>query len=199
MKRYCIALALLLGLSACSVTTPHIVEYSLKTVTKIEKTKDSQCKQKSLKLSQTFSANTLMNQAMRYTQGDSSEYTFSESKWSQSPNRALTQSLLESIRESDTFATVVGYRSRAKADYVLESELEEFMHYFDTQTQESYVRVRLALSLLESKSAKSLASVTFDEQVAVEELSASGGVKAYNQALTSLLEKSNNWLRKECR
>ncbi|MBN2817092.1 MAG: membrane integrity-associated transporter subunit PqiC [Campylobacterales bacterium] len=197
MKYILLFLAVLI-MNACTVVSPHIVEYKLKAVPTDIVSLSKSCPTKSLKLAQSFSANSLMSQTMKYTQDSFSEYAFSESKWSESPNRAFTQELLTSIREAHIFESVQGFRSRSKTDYILESNIEEFMQYFSADATHSYVQIRVAFALVDTQSAKPLDTVTLSERVEVKDISAKGGVKAFNEALSKLLQKSNLWLAKAC-
>jgi ABC-type uncharacterized transport system auxiliary subunit len=196
---YFVAFLALIGLSACTVTQPYVNEYKIKTETMQESLSANSCKDKMLKVSQAFSPNALMTKKMRYTQGDFSEYVFSESEWSQSPNAAITQEVIRSVRASKLFQSVQGYKSRSKSDYILESSIEEFIQHFSSDSKSSYVTIVISFTLVDVESSQPIATRTLSEKVTVDEMSAKGGVKAFNIALSNLFFQKNKWLNEVCR
>lgn len=197
--RYVFTLFLLISFNACTVTTPHMVEYRLQTQPATISFESASCKEKSLKVSQVFSQNTLMTQKMKYVQDGFQEYAFSESEWSQSPNKSLTQEILQSVRATKLFKNVQGYKSRSKSDYLLESSIEEFMQHFSHDAKSSYVDIAIAFTLVDMKSSEVVDSITIRKRVPVNELSAQGGVKAFNEGLNELLMEKNSWLNEVCK
>lgn len=197
--KYILSILLLLSLTACTVTAPHVSEYRV-AAQKSEVALDSKaCRDKTVKVSQAFSANSLMSEKMKYAQNEYREYSFSESKWSRSPNKAITDEITKSVRASKLFQTVQGYKSRSRSDYLLESSIDEFIQYFGSDSKSSYASVVITLSLVDAKSLKTLSSRQLSAKVDVQELSAAGGVKALNKALSELLLQNNLWLNEVCR
>jgi len=197
--KYILTLLALLGLSACTVTQPYIAEYRIETKKSTTVLSSLACKDKSLKVSQAFSENALMTQTMKYTQNDYGEYTFSESAWSQSPNKAITQEILKSTRDSELFKSVQSYKSRSASEYILESSIEEFIQHFSSDAKSSYVRIAISFSLVNSASSEVVDTLSINKTVPVSEMNAQGGVEAFNQGLGELLVEKNKWLNEVCR
>jgi cholesterol transport system auxiliary component len=197
--KYILSLLLLLLLNGCTVAQPPISEYRI--VAQINESGfDAQsCKDKSLKISQAFSANSLMSQKMKYAQDEYGEYAFSESEWSRTPNGAITEEITKSVRASKLFKSVQGYKSRAKSDYILENNIEEFIQYFSNDAKSSYSSVIITMSLVDTKSGETLDTHTMSKTYAVKEMNAQGGVKALNEALSDVLQQSNIWLNEVCK
>ncbi len=196
MKYIWIAFVLLL--SGCTVTQPYVLEYKIapKTSKKISDAK--MCKAKSLKVAQVFGRPQLMSQSMHYSKGKYEEYTFTESKWSTTPAVAISASLVESIRSQNIFSSVSSARSRSRSDFILESNVEEFMQYFNSENNSSSARVAVDMSLIDTKHNKIIKSKKFTKELSVETLDAHAGVNALNSALSGILDESNVWLEGIC-
>ncbi len=192
-------LFVILALSGCGTKNPPMVEHRLY-VQKQSVAAPSQrsCQQKDIKVALAFAKSALMSQKMRYVQGDFFEYAFSNSEWAQSPNRALTQEIFENIRDSSLFRSVQNHNSRSKSDYILESNIEEFVQHFDENQEESYGVVRLSFVLIDAKSSKVVESLHLHKRVKSESDDAKGGVKALSQALQEALAQQSVWLQKVC-
>jgi len=185
--------------TGCSITVPTIAEYRL--TQKISNTTydAKECKRKSLKVMQSFSPNNLMSKEMAYVQKGYQEFAFTESEWAQSPNRAINSKLVESLRASQVFANVSSYKSRSKNNLVLESNIEEFIQYFQKKNQKSFVRIVLYLSLIDSKSSEILSSTRITKELDVKHMNAQSGVDSLNKALNKALEDTNKWLNGVCK
>lgn len=199
MKIITTLLIALFLLSGCTTTTAPMSEYRL-FIQKNEMAFDAkECKDKSIKVALSFGANSLMAQKMKYAKDEFGEFAFSESQWAQSPNQTITQEILESVRETKLFKTVQNYKSRSLSEYILESNIEEFMQHFDAKGKNSYAMVRISFALVDAKSSRTLKTVTLSQKVEVKELNAKGGVAALSTALTQILQESDLWLSEACK
>ena len=197
MKYIWIAFVLLL--SGCTVTQPYVMEYKIapKTSKKISDAKI--CKTKSLKVAQVFGTPQLMSQSMRYSKGKYEEYTFTESKWSTTPAVAISASIVESIRNQNIFSSVSSSRSRSRSDFILESNVEEFMQYFSSENNSSSVRVSVDMALIDTQHNKIIKSKKFTKELRAESLDSHAGVNALNSALSEILDESDIWLEGICK
>jgi len=148
---------------------------------------------KSIKVSQAFSSNSLMSLDMNYMQGNSKEYSFTQSQWSQSPNKALTLQMVKLLRNMDLFKSVQVSKSRSKSDWILEIYVEDFMQYFDKNLTSSYVNIEMTLTLIDTKDNSIVASKTFYSKLKSRTLNAEGGAEALNMALENILLNSAKW------
>ena len=186
-------------LVGCTVTQPHISQYTL--APKIQKVDYSglSCKEKSLKVGKVFSSNTLMSKKMKYIQSTYKASAFTQSQWERTPSRAISDELVKSIRSSSLFDNISNYKSRSKTELILETYVEKFMQYFDEEGEKSYVKVVLTFNLLNAKNSSSVAHATFSSKIDVEDLDAHGGVVALNEGLSSVSLQTNNWLNGVCK
>ena len=197
MKFIIIFLAFLF--SGCTITKPLVFEYRISPEVKIDTYKCTLCTTSSLKVRKVYSSTSLMSKKMRYAEDGYKEFSFSESQWAQSPNKAISAQIVKSIKATNIFASVHGFKSHAKSDYILESNLEDFMQYFADNEGKSYVMISLSMTLIDNKTGKSLSSQNFTKRVEVLDLNAEGGVKALNRGLSDVLQKTNEWLSKVCK
>ena len=186
-------------LTGCTVTKPLVFEYRISPEVKIDTYKCTLCTTSSLKVRKVYSSTSLMSKKMRYAEDGYKEFSFSESQWAQSPNKAISAQIVKSIKTTNIFASVHGFMSHAKSDYILESNLEDFMQYFTNNEGKSYVMISLAMTLIDNNTGKSLSSQNFTKRVEVLDLNAEGGVKALNRGLSDVLQKTNQWLSKVCK
>jgi len=136
---------------------------------------------------------------MYYAQGNMKQYMYSSSKWSRSPNRAITSEFLTLIRASNLFKSVQTAKSRSRSDIILEINIEDFMQYFDENSTLSHVNVVINLSLINARGNSVFASQTFNTKIDVKMLNANGGVDGLNKALREVLLDTNEWLSEVCK
>lgn len=185
--------------TGCTVTKPLVLEYRIAPKVKITTYKSTVCKKHSLKIRKVNSSTSLMSKKMRYAEDGYKEFSFSESGWAESPNKAISSQLVKSIKGTNIFSSVHGFKSYTKGTYILESNLEDFMQYFIDNEGKSYVIVSLDMTLFDAKTAKSFSTRNFTKRVEVMDLNAEGGVKALNSGLADVLEETNEWLSEVCK
>ena len=185
--------------TGCSVTHAPIAEYRIAPEVKVAQHSAKSCKDKSLKVGQVFSASSLMSKKMKYAQDDYKEFSFSESEWAISPNKAITKAIVKSVRSSNIFSNVTSFKSRSDSDMILETSVEDFMQYFTKENKKSYVNVVMSMTLIDAKSSKSVATKTFTKRVDVKSINAYGGVDALNSAFGTILQEQNLWLESSCK
>ncbi|MBT5934498.1 ABC-type transport auxiliary lipoprotein family protein [Sulfurimonas sp.] len=185
--------------TGCTVTKPLVFEYRIVPKVKITTYKSTLCKKSSLKVRKVNSSSSLMSKKMKYAEDGYKEFSFSESAWAESPNKAISSQLVKSIKRTNIFSSVHGFKSYTKSKYILESNLEDFMQYFTDSDGKSYVIVSLDMALFDAETVKSLSSRNFTKRVEVMDLNAQGGVKALNLGLAVVLEETNKWLSEVCK
>jgi cholesterol transport system auxiliary component len=186
-------------MSGCSVTKPAITEYTINTKVKnIHNTKGG-CLNRTIKVSQAFSSTALMSSKMSYVQGEYKQFLYSQSAWANSPNRAITTQIVKLLRETTLFKSVQTFKSRSKSSLILESNIEDFMQYFINNSTDSYARVVISFTLLDSQTSDIVATRTFSAKVNSQTLDANGGVQALNLALENVLKQTSGWLSEVCK
>lgn len=183
----------------CSTTQPPVTEFRIKTQIQDGSFKSKGCIDKSLKVAQAFSSNSLMTLNMNYAQGEHKQFVYTQSQWAESPNLAITAEILKLLRETKLFKTVQISKSRTKNDLILEINIEDFMQYFSDDHTSSYANVVVNLTIVDATSSGVIGSKTFLSRVDAKTLDAVGGVEALNAALLDVLSQSSLWLNKVCR
>ncbi|MCK4875267.1 MAG: membrane integrity-associated transporter subunit PqiC [Sulfurimonas sp.] len=197
MKKILILLSIVL-LSGCVTTKPSITEYRVVAKTsKVQSVVDG-CKEKSLKIAQAFSSSSLMSLKMDYVQEESKIFSYSQAHWNESPNHSVTKEILKKIRDSKLFKNVQISRSRSKNSWVLETNIEDFLQYYSEGLKDSFAKVIISLTLIDSKTNSVIATKTFNSKVNTNTLDAEGGVEALNKALSDILTQNIEWLNGVC-
>ena len=199
MLKVLIATFIILIVTGCTAVKPHISEYRINPTLKPSNIEQSQCNDKSLKVARAFSSNSLMLIDMNYGIGEYKSDVFTQSQWSQTPNRAITAQILQMLQESKLFKSVQIANSRSKSGLILETNIEDFMQYFSIDQKKSFVNVKIDNTLLDAKTNAVLDSKTFVKSIAVESLNAEGGVIALNAALSEVLMMQREWLGEVCK
>ena len=197
--RYLLIIVGTIFMTACTVTQPHVTEYILSPKINTTPYKAKSCQESSLKVGQIFSPKSLMTKKMKYIENEYEEASFSQSEWARTPNRAILDVLIKSIRISKIFSDVSSFHSRVSTDMLLETHIEKFIQYFEKNNQKSYVEIVVTYNLIDIISAKSIAHTTISVQVDSTDVNAKSGVVALNEALSQTLEKTNQWLAGICK
>lgn len=119
-------------------------------------------------------------------------YTYAHSRWIAMPTAILTQQIRNRIVTS-TNEQVIKDSSTAKADYVLQIELEEFTQAFDTM-DDSHVVIGLRASLIERNSRQLFAQKDFSIKEKTPTADAAGAVFALSSASNQLINELIDWL-----
>jgi cholesterol transport system auxiliary component len=199
MKQVYLFIAVMLFTTACATRTyaPYS-EYALQTTTPKQQSKQV-CVHKSVRVAKALVPQILMHKKMYYVKGLES-YTYSQSRWAQRPVSLITQAILQSLQNSNIFATVVSADSKAKTAYVLESRVDSFIQYYDVKKQNSHARVAISFFLIDTKSARVLKHMHFEKELRSQSRDAKGGVRALNQLLSDAVYALVVWLKaEECR
>lgn len=197
MKKILILLSIVL-LSGCVTTKPSITEYRVVAKTSKARSVVDGCKEKSLKIAQAFSSSSLMSLKMDYVQEESKIFSYSQAHWNESPNHSVTKEILKKIRDSKLFKNVQISRSRSKNSWILETNIEDFLQYYSEGLKDSFAKVIISLTLIDSKTNSVIATKTFNSKVNTNTLDAEGGVEALNKALSDILTQNIEWLNGVC-
>ena len=121
--------------------------------------------------------------------------TYADSRWVASPAILLTQQI-RNIVSNDTPYFVVENSVHARADYILQVELEEFVQIFD-RIDSSRVVVSLRASLIDRGSRILLSQKRFSSQLASQTADAAGAVSAFSTVSQQLIRQVVNWIQLE--
>jgi len=185
--------------SGCTTVKSPVTEYSI--VTKDVKKENvlSACRDKSLKISQAFSSNSLMSLNMDYTQEPNRVFSYSQAQWLESPNSLVTSEILRAIGNSGLFSSVHPSKSRIKSDLILETNIEEFMQFYTQDMKKSFVHIGFSLTLIDAKSNSVVKSQYFSSRFDAKTPDAYGGVEATQNALSEIIFQNIDWLSGVCK
>jgi cholesterol transport system auxiliary component len=186
-------------LVGCSSVEPIVVEYKISTPSLESQNGLSRgCVDKSLRVSQAFGSSSLMSSKMKYIEDNHKIYAYSQAEWVNSPNQEVSAQLVKVLRESKLFKSIQNSKSRSISDFILETNIDDFMQYYSKDLKNSYANVAITLSLIDAKSNRVVASESFAKRVDVQSLDALGGVEGLNSALDSVLHESIIFLNGAC-
>ena len=199
MIKFLLAALLAVVFTSCTSTHAHISEYRIAPEVNIKALQQGKCADKTIKVGQTFSSSLYRRLDMNYAQDGYKLDTYTESQWAISLNHAVNAQLVNMLNASNIFKSVQVSKSRSSSNYILETNIENFMQYFDSSAKKSTVKVKISMTLIDSRSTKVVASKIFMANVPSKELDADGGVKALNIALGNVLVDSSLWLEAVCK
>lgn len=199
MRNFLLAAFVIFLFGGCTKTVPAISEYKVNSNVYEKSFNAEGCKDKSLKIAQSFSPSVLTNLDIMYGVGEHRQFRYSQSKWVQSPNSAITSEIVNFLKSTELFSSVNVPKSRAKTDYILEANIENFMQYFSEDEKSSFVKVSITFSLIDTAKNSVIATKNFKMTQRAQTLDAEGGVIALNKALKEVLEQSGFWLNERCR
>jgi len=198
VKKIIFLLLSILLFTSCTKVQPYVKSYRIETLVNIDTYVKSQCGQESIRVANVLSENSLMLEKMHYVSGQYNVASFTESKWSEAPNKAITAAIVKVLEDANLYKHVENTRSFVRSDLILENHLEDFMQYFIKNDTESYVRVVISATLVDRKTKKSLVSRKFIQREATKSRDAYGGVVALNKALEHILKEELVWLEEQC-
>ena len=200
MKKVALISFMIVLFTACSTTYPAVTQYRIAPKESAKKEHFStECKAKTLKISQVFVKNSLMGKEMKYIVGDYKEYAYNQSEWAEHPNKAISDVIINSLQRSNIFSHVSGYKSFTVSDYTLESNIAEFTQHFSEDEQHSFAKIDITFSLIDNSSVKIVASKHIVKSMPVAEANAQSGVVALNRLLESALDEMKLWIAKACK
>ncbi len=199
MKQGIFLLVSMFIVTACTKVQPYVKAYKIEPRVHVHTNAQTQCSQKSIRVANVLSQNSLMLDRMHYVSGQYNVASFTESKWSEAPNKAIHAMLMKVLENAKLYKHVAQRRSVVKSDVILENNLEDFMQYFVKNDTQSYVRIVLSATLVDRKTKRSLASRKFIQKEETKSSDAYGGVVALNTALGKILQEELLWLEGECR
>lgn len=194
-----ILIILTIFFSGCTTIKPPVTEYSVVTKELKKESAAKGCVNKSLKIAQAFSSNSLMSLNMEYTQDVNRVFSYSQAQWRESPNSLVTSELLKNIGNSKLFSSVHPSKSRVKSDLILETNIDEFMQFYTQDMKKSFVHVGFSLTLIDAKTNSVIKSQYFSSKFDAKTLDAQGGVEATQNALFEIIFQNIDWLGGVCK
>jgi len=196
MKYILLLISSIFFFTACSTKQP-VTEYRIYLKTDSSKVQKTRCKDKTLKIYNAFSSNSLNSLQMNYVENNLIESIYSQSQWAQIPSKVITLEVLKELNKLNIFKSVQLETSRSESDLLLEINIEDFMQYFIKGNKESYVKAIINFTLIDTNTRSVLFSKTFVQKIEAQP-NAKGGVVALSKALKNILIDSGKWLKESC-
>lgn len=180
---------ILILLEGCTTKTPPIQEYTLSPLSSIQTSIQIN---KTLRLSTTKSPPSLMTKNILYVKANNESGSYLYSRWSDIPPIMIERSIVDALSQN-AFKSVIPTTSMANSDWILESDLRTFHHYFD-EIHQSYGIIDITFHLINTKTKETVSSKRFYFKIPAEHGDAKGGVKALEQGVKLLTEHLLQWI-----
>lgn len=197
--RTTVAVLILILLGGCAVqqTGPAVSEYRLQPLQVERRAPKDACRDKTMKVSLTLAPDLFKSLQIHYAGSDFAHYTYTRSRWAESPDRQLRH-LFESVMEqSGLYKSVVTYNSQAYNDLYFEPKINDFMQYFDADGS-SRVHLDMELTLMDQDTNRVLSTLHVEKQAMTGSSDALGAVKAFNALVHETLNETIGWLDDVC-
>ena len=117
---------------------------------------------------------------------------YTQSEWADTPGNMLLPLLVNGLENSGRFSAVISDDSSVIADYALDFNLHELMHYI--RGNKKYVKLQVRLQLIDLRKRTVLGTENISLEKAVTENNANGAVLAANQLVKPLVEKMQKFV-----
>lgn len=186
-----LAMFILVG---CSSKTVDV--YTLKYSESLSKKATFANKNKTIKISIPKSTKEIRKNKILYAKTPYMRESYAYSRWSDTPNHMIEQYLVTLLDQSKLFKAVIPADSKAKSQWILESNIEDFYQYFD-KDKRAFAVVKIRFLLIDNKDKRVIASHHFSTKTPAPSLDAKGGVKAMDEALKHIGIQLVNWIDKQ--
>ena len=145
-----------------------------------------------LRVAPTSAASFYDTQAIVYSRAAGERGYYQISRWTERPSRRVHALLVERLRESGAFQTVIGVPGGLRDDLVLATHLEEMVH--DATSRPGTVRIALEAVLTDPAKRTLIARRSFTRETSAASYDAAGAVAGFNQAVSALLNDVVAWV-----
>ncbi|MCO5100753.1 MAG: PqiC family protein [Burkholderiaceae bacterium] len=114
------------------------------------------------------------------------------SRWSERPAEQIGRLFARRLAGAGVFRDVATMSAAVRGDWLVELQLDEMLH--DDATPPGVARVSVSARLVDRSRRRALDSRRFHEEEPLQAESAAAAVKAFDVALTRLLDASVGWL-----
>lgn len=191
MPRFLLALALLLPLAGCGLLPDKPIaqaSYRLEPALPQAVSADTVLPL-TLQVQKPIAAGSYDTDQIAYRRAPYRIDYYTQSRWAEPPAEMLGELMARALENAGLYRVVLGPSARLPADLRLASELTALEHVIrdSSTTQGSEVRLAMRLQLIEAKSARVLASQSFEIVRPAFTADAPGAVAAANEAVREAL------------
>ncbi len=198
MKKYygLLTLIMIMIFGGCSSKTGKAINvYTLKYQEHPRATITPAKTNKILKITLPQSSKEIQKNKILYATNPLQREAYAYSRWSDTPNHMLAQFLVSHLNHSGLFKGVLPSTSLGNPTWILESNIEDFYHYFDDKDR-AFSIIKIQFYLINKKDKKLIAKRDISVSVPSTTLDAKGGVQAFNLALKEVAIQLQTWLEK---
>jgi len=187
-----VVVSLFMGCSL-QTTVPPMAKYSLNVKIPQALSQKSSYADKVVRLAQLESSSILSGRMIVYVADNGQSYSYTKARWMESVNRQFSNLMLRSLSRGKIFKDVVEYRSKAKNEYLLETNLYDFSQIVhDDKSSEVHLLVKVRL--IEHYNGKIVKNRTFEYRQKELPGNVQGAIKGYNAVMQTYLKELNLWL-----
>jgi cholesterol transport system auxiliary component len=187
----------LLGGCAVQKIGPEVSEYRLRPLQVERHASHDACRDKTMQVSLTLAPDLFKSLQIHYADADFTHYTYTRSRWAESPDRQLRHLFESALEQSGLYKSVITYDSQAYNDLYFEPKINDFMQYFDDDGS-SWVHLDMELMVMDQDTARVISNLHVEKRVPTESSDALGAVKAFNALVHETLNETIGWLDDVC-
>jgi ABC-type uncharacterized transport system auxiliary subunit len=195
-----IAGSLVLLTGGCSIqkSVPPVATYRIAVEPAEAAYAGTQCRDKTLRIALLEGSELFRSRTIHYVDDTSKQYGYTKARWAESPSKQLRYLLERSVAQSGLFNGVIPYRSQAKNDLLLETNVNSFLQVIH-EDGSSVAELSMTQSLIDQFSGKILATKRIMLSKEAASADVEGAVDAFNALVSEALLMTNRWLDDECR
>lgn len=201
MRRFAMmlgSLVLLMGGCTLQKSVPPVSTYRIVADVNEASYASTGCKEKTLRIALLEGSTLLRSRTIHYADDASMQYGYTKARWVESPSQQLRYLMERSTTQSGLFNGVIPYRSLAKNDLLLETNVNTFLQVIH-EDGSSDVHLAMDLALVDQFSRKVLATKQIKLSKETVSADVEGAIGAFNALVSEALDEANRWLNDECR
>jgi cholesterol transport system auxiliary component len=136
-------------------------------------------------------------QSMVFSREPGTRAYYQFAAWTERPGRRFDALLLARLERRAAFASVASTTAGVRGDLLLALSLVELYH--DDRNAPGQVRIEVSAELTDRTDRRLLGRRTFAQEAAVERDNAEGAVRAFETAVSKLLDDLTPWVEREAR
>lgn len=173
--------------TGCLSITQELPAFKTYTISLNESLKISKQTNKTIKVYEPKSLNSLNNKSIIYKKENQQE-SYSLNRWSDKPSLMLQKIILDNLNKQAYFSQISSSKITIKSDYSLKSELIAFNQVF--KNNKAFVEFSILVYLVKDKTLYKTFSYTNE----VNTLDAKGAVNGLNKVSNLFIKDLNSWL-----
>ncbi len=190
-----LAIIMIIVLGGCSSKTGKSIDvYTLKYQAYPTENISLPKTNKILKIILPESSKEIQHNKILYAKMPQQREAYAYSRWSDTPNHMIEQFLVSHLNHSGLFRAVIPSTSQIKPQWILESNIDDFYHYFEDKS-EAFSIIKIQFYLINKKDKRLIAKHHISIKIPSSTLDAKGGVQAFHLGLEKVAKELQLWLK----